>query len=155
MAEFCPFVSGALAPRAAYFLRDLLHLLDQVQFWHYLLGLHLLDNLPFRLFLLLLWLLQQGDAEIRPFSGDAALLLVLLLHDALEALVPVSSLLPAAARRDFSPWLAAATAALETHCNWLHPAVLRRWHGSQTTTGLVNYWLAATGLHQNGCEGCC
>ena len=104
-----------------------------------------LDDLPLRLFLLR-WLLEEGEAEIQPFSGLAALLLVLLLHDALEALVPVSSLLPAAARRDFSPWLAAATAALETHRDWLHPAILRRWHGSLATdiagliTGLMTDW---------------
>ena len=133
MAEFCTLVSGALARSLRSdpdVLRGALHLdfcLD-------------LDDLPLRLFLLR-WLLEEGEAEIQPFSGLVALRLVLLLLDQFQTLVPVSCLPPATARCDFPPWLAAAAAALETHRDWLHPAILRRWHGSLATDCWSNYWI--------------
>ena len=51
----------------------------------------------------------------------------------------VACLLVAAARRPLSPWLAAATAALEAHGDGLNCAVLRVYHGDvwKTTAGLT------------------
>ena len=98
------------------------------------------DDLP-RSLLFLLWLLEEGEAEIQPLSDLVTLVLLMLLLDEFQALVPVSCLPPATARGDFPPWLAAAAAALETHRDWLHPAVLRRWHGSLATDCWSNYWI--------------
>ena len=118
------------------------------------------DNLPlclgFLLLLLLLpllWLLHHGEHKVNPLSGAPALLALglhlLLLQLQLLALMGVACLLVAAARRPLSPWLAAATAALEAHGDGLNCAVLRVYHGDvwKTTAGLTTgllpgRWLA-------------
>ena len=133
MAEFYTFVSGALARS----LRSDPHGLVGALHLDFCLDL---DDLPLRLFLLR-WLLEEGEAEIQPFSGLVALLLVLLLLDQFQTLVPVSCLPPATARCDFPPWLAAAAAALEAHGNWLHASIPRRWHGLLATECWSTDWI--------------
>ena len=135
MAEFYTLVSGALARS----LRSDPDVLLGALHPDLCLDVH---HLPFCL-LFLLWLLEQSEAEIKPFSGLAAflLLLPLLLLDEVQTLVPVACLAPATASGYLPPWLAAAAAALEAHGDWLHASIPRRWHGLLATECWSTDWI--------------